>query len=226
MPPILVTRDLRRIGPVVIVVVGLHAALLATPVRSVSSNHLPHAAGPLQVRMLGAAPLVDTQKTTLADATPRANDFASQVAPPAVEPRPPAVPAPPAEPQLRVAPAAVSPPLPAFGLVVPGVDRDDDYYPRAMLTLAPSPFEAILIDYPAIENDQGHYSSELTLFIDETGRVLRVRVEGAALPRALEEAARNAFIDARFRAGEAEGLAVKSRIRVEVVFDNRPPGGV
>ena len=90
--------------------------------------------------------------------------------------------------------------------------------------MAPAAVDAIVIDYPPIADDSGHHVSELSLFIDEAGRVTRVRVEGPALPSALEQAARAAFVAARFRPGEVDGRAVKSRIRVEVVFDARPPG--
>ncbi len=64
----------------------------------------------------------------------------------------------------------------------------------------------------------------MTLFIDETGAVVRVRCEGNTLPPAFEEAARNAFMNVRFRPGElADHGAVKSRIRVEVVFEAGEP---
>ena len=94
--------------------------------------------------------------------------------------------------------------MPKFGLVLPGIHSDGDYYPRALLSKAPSPLDAVAIDYPLIENDSGYHVSELTLFIDETGRVARVRVDGASLPAALEAAARQAFASAQFRAGEVE----------------------
>ncbi len=127
-------------------------------------------------------------------------------------------------PAADAAPARASPPQPAFGLVTAAGESDADYYPRADLSLAPAPLDAIVIDYPPIADDSGHHVSELSLFIDEAGRVTRVRVDGEALPPALEQAARAAFMSARFRPGEVEGRAVKSRIRIEVVFDIRPPG--
>jgi uncharacterized protein (DUF934 family) len=120
-----------------------------------------------------------------------------------------------------VGPVAVTPALPPISMVVPGVDSDDDYYPRQSLARVPTAVDAVLIDYPAFADDRGYYRSELMLFIDEGGRVARMRVDGDVLPPALELAARNAFMNARFRAGEADGHPVKSRIRVEVVFDSR-----
>lgn len=95
-----------------------------------------------------------------------------------------------------------------------------DYLPRPLLDRAPVAAGPIAIDYPPIAGDAGHYRAVLALFIDETGRVRRVRAEGHALPAPLEKAARSAFLDARFRPGEVEGRAVRSLIRVEVSFDH------
>lgn len=171
--------------------------MLAAPVESI--EHARRTATSVQEIRAVAAPAFE-----------RTLQLESLVAEAAVEPHPVEI------------PAAVTPPLEAFGLVVPGIDSDDDYFPRAMLTVVPTPMEPVLIAYPVIEQDSGRHSSELTLFIDETGRVARVRVDGNELPPAMEEAARNAFINARFRSGELDGRAVKSRIRIEVVFDSRP----
>jgi TonB family protein len=213
----------RRMAPVVLAVIGLHAALLAIPVRSGGAGPATSLARALQVRMV-SPPVVEPI------ATPQSSSERPFIDPqsiaPAPSPRPDQAaaelqPTPPAE-LVAAAPASASLPLPTIGLVLPGIDSDDDYAPRALLTLPPTPIDTVVIDYPPIADDHGLHASELTLFIDEAGRVARVRVEGAALPAALEEAARRAFLNARFRAGEVSGQAVKSRIRIEVVFDSRP----
>jgi periplasmic protein TonB len=208
--------------PVVLIVVGLHGALLAVPVRSMGSN-TGAVAGALQVRMLMAPAPVPAADAEGPPAGPRWSDARSDTQ----RAEPLAAPTDPADAGAQTATAetaSASPPLPAISLAMAGIDSDGDYFPRAQLTLAPAPLASVVIDYPASENDPRRYHSELTLFIDETGRVVRVRVDGAALPPAFEEAARRAFTSARFHAGEADGRAVKSRIRVEVDFDNRPPG--
>jgi len=95
---------------------------------------------------------------------------------------------------------------------------------RSLLAVPPTPLAPVIIAYPDVPGMAERYSGELTLFIDETGAVVRVRVERNALPPALEEAARNAFMSVRFRPGElTEHGAVKSRIRVEVVFEGGAP---
>jgi len=214
--------DWPRIAPVVILVVALHAALLAVPVRSTRPQGAAPVGAQLLVRTLTAPPVqaaaaeadqAPSSATQATVPTPAPTDVAAAAAPPnnlstATQP--------------AGASASTSPPMPKFGLVLPGIDSDGDYYPRAMLSQAPSPLDAVVIDYPLIENDSGHHVGELTLFIDESGRVARLRVDGASLPAALEAAARRAFGGAQFRAGEVDGRAVKSQIRIEVVFDNRP----
>ncbi len=225
MDLIAINRDLRRMLPLAVLVVGLHAALLAVPVRSARGDPALAPVGQMQVRLISspaqALPAPSWEPYAERALAPTAAPATSPPAPPeavaaiAAEVQPPAAPG---------APASVSPPAPAFSLVAPAGDRDSDYFPRALLSQAPSPLEPVLIDYPPIANDRGRHVSELTLFIDEAGHVARVRVDGPALPPALEDAARRAFLGARFRPGQAEGRAVKAQIRVEVVFDNGAPG--
>jgi hypothetical protein len=172
------------------------------------------------------APAAEEALATPVVAVEQPSDHVASVPLPAPMPPTPVDATPAPTPQIEAAPiaepASATPPLPAIGLVLPGADRDDDFYPRSMLSLAPSPIDMIVIDYPPISNDKGRYVGEATLFIDESGRVVRMRFEGSALPAALEEAARSAFTNARFRAGEADGRNVKSQIRIEVAFDSRP----
>ncbi len=92
-----------------------------------------------------------------------------------------------------------------------------------MLSVAPVPVSVVVIPFPEVEGPAERYVTRLLLFIDEFGKVVRVRVDGPSLPQALEEAARNAFLNARFSPGQVDGLAVRSRIRVEVTFEAANP---
>lgn len=91
-----------------------------------------------------------------------------------------------------------------------------------MLTAAPQPASRVIVPFPEQVAEPGRYATTLALFIDEGGVVRRVRIDGTALPKALEEAARDTFLQTHFRPGEVNGQAVKSLIRIEVVFDNTP----
>jgi protein TonB len=98
------------------------------------------------------------------------------------------------------------------------------YVPRPLLSIAPQPEIPVVIPAPSSSPGTGRligrYSGVLALYIDEQGRVRRIEAEPPALPESMERAARAAFLSARFSPGQMDGRAVKSRIRVEVVFDD------
>jgi hypothetical protein len=114
------------------------------------------------------------------------------------------------------------PPSSPFSVFTSRVLAEADYFDRDQLTVGPSPKAEVLIDYPPVDGLSGSHMSELSLFIDEGGRVVRVRVDGPDLPAALEEAARTAFLAAQFSPGQVDGLPVRSRLRVEVSFVATP----
>lgn len=207
-----------RFGVCVALVVGLHAGLLALPVRS----SVPKAVvSVMQVRLLPRAafpialPIGQAQQAAAAKtASPTDETLVASRSPgPTFEPEPEAD-APDegliAEPAAPVAPA----------VFFPRIDPDEGFLPRSMLSETPSPTGPVILDFPEFNGEQARYVSELLLFIDEFGQVVRVRVDGPELPPELEEAARSAFLAARFEAGQIEGRAVRSRIRVEVSFDS------
>ena len=212
-----------RIGPLAVLVAALHVAVLTMPAHS--ARPIGAAPGPaqLQVRVVPVPPrastpvvslaILSTVANTASPSTVRTLEATSLVADVATA--------------IESAPAlaieAQAPLEPLFGIAMPGIESDDDYFPRSALSRAPWPVDTVLIDYPSLEKDAGYYRGELTLFIDERGHVARVRVEGE-LPPMLETAARNAFLSGRFQAGELDGRAVKSRIRIEVVFDSGQVG--
>jgi hypothetical protein len=98
--------------------------------------------------------------------------------------------------------------------------EDDAFLARSLLSLPPQPTVPVIVPTPEFVSAGDHFRGELTLFIDESGTVVRVKPEDDGLPPALEDVARRAFMTVRFAPGELADLgAVKSRIRVEVVFD-------
>ena len=107
-----------------------------------------------------------------------------------------------------------------------GAAPADGYVPRPQLSIAPEPAIPVVIATPPATAGTGRfigrYSGVLVLYIDEQGRVRRIEAEPPVLPEAMERAAREAFLGARFSPGQVDGHVVKSRIRVEVVFDDGP----
>jgi hypothetical protein len=78
----------------------------------------------------------------------------------------------------------------------------------------------VLLQWPPNWPLRRTYTAVLKLYLDESGRVERVEPDGdAVLPEPLFESARDAFLAAEFSAGQLNGQAVKSWIRVEVSFE-------
>jgi periplasmic protein TonB len=203
-----------------VLVVSLHAAMLSVPVRNEAGAESPPGSvgsRPTSVRMLT---MPDRPFVVEASLPGRVQSSA---------PLPPdaaAVPSSQADmvdgdrfaPKATAA-ATASPPVRGVAFRLPGVLGDDDFFARSALDIGPYPAQPVLIDYPTVAAGSGTHVSELSLFIDESGKVVRIRVDGPALPAAMEEAARLAFMGAAFSPGQVDGLPVRSRIRVEVVFE-------
>ena len=101
---------------------------------------------------------------------------------------------------------------------------DEDYVDPRRLTVRPSPVgDVVLPELPASDLKTA-LKAVMTLFIDDTGRVVRIRVESSNLPVDAEVAIRQVFMQAPFRPGAIDGRAVKSRMRIEVGFDAAAPG--
>ncbi|MBC7699090.1 energy transducer TonB [Aquabacterium sp.] len=200
-------------------VVVMHAAALAlmvssSPAQPVHPN--PKSAGGI---------------TMQARLSPRT--AAPAVAPPTIpnaEPPAPAAqaiveaPEPPTDTLEPTAPAADEPTVVSAEGALPSTvdDQGDDYLPRPLLSTPPRSSTPVIVPFPEQIKEPGRYTTILALFIDENGVVRRVRIDGPSLPKALEDAARDSFLQAHFRPGEVQGQQVKSLIRVEVVFDNTP----
>lgn len=121
---------------------------------------------------------------------------------------------------------------PSYDAAGPSAEASTDsdaftgYARRHMLDRGPQPLGIVQIGYPPGVAPGQIHRGRLTLFIDEAGAVRKVMVVAAhgaadALPPPFVEAAREAFLLARFAPGERLGVAVKSRIDIEVSFDGR-----
>ncbi|MBI5927513.1 MAG: hypothetical protein HY836_18155 [Aquabacterium sp.] len=97
-----------------------------------------------------------------------------------------------------------------------------EYIPRPQLSVAPIPRVPILIAPPEGDKEPARRVVVLSLYIDESGHVRHIEADDNDMPPAYVQAARAAFMTATFSPGQLEGQQVKSRTRVEVVFDNTP----
>lgn len=96
----------------------------------------------------------------------------------------------------------------------------NDYVPRPQLSVAPVARAPVLIEAPEGDTQAARHVGVLALYIDETGRVDHIEPVEPRMPLMYERAAQEAFKAATFSPGQMDGQTVKSRIRVEVVFDN------
>jgi protein TonB len=216
--PGLPARQLRALGGALLAALALHAAawIAARPVAG--------------ARPGGAAPPVPTVQVRFVEpprAPVRPPDAPAPSAPAATEAPPAAVVAraPQVESTAAVPPSLAEPPPAAASFAAnPGPDdaagNGPEWMPRSMLSVAPRPLAPVNIPFPPEVSGVLHLRAELSLFIDEDGVVRRVRLDTAPLPAALDEAARGAFLNARFAPGERDGRPVRSWIRVEVAFDS------
>lgn len=114
---------------------------------------------------------------------------------------------------------------PADGLTLAASGGDaspEAYIPRPELSRPPVATAPVMIPPPVGDSEVARRVAVLSLYIDEHGRVHHIVPNEPRLPPMFEAAAREAFQMAQFSPGELHGQAVKSRIRVEVVFDNTP----
>lgn len=94
------------------------------------------------------------------------------------------------------------------------------FLPRHLLTKGPQPQEPVVITYPPELVLPGRVSGRLAILIDERGTVRRVEPLDADIPRAMVDAAQAAFMAVRFTPGMRHEKAVRSRIEVEVTFED------
>ncbi|MDE2593604.1 MAG: energy transducer TonB [Burkholderiales bacterium] len=99
---------------------------------------------------------------------------------------------------------------------------DTLYIPRPELSAPPVPLSPVLVSAPEGPHEVARITGILSLYIDEKGQVHHIVSSGPPMPPEFEEAAKKAFVGLTYRPGMLDGAPVKSRIRVEVVFDNTP----
>ena len=100
-------------------------------------------------------------------------------------------------------------------------DALHSYIPRPLLSRGPAPITSIWLDWPEDGDRTARYQAVLALFIDETGVVQMTRLESGELPAELLERARWVFRSARFWPGELNDQAVRSRLLVELSFEQQ-----
>lgn len=96
------------------------------------------------------------------------------------------------------------------------------YIPRPQLSIAPSALTPIMIEAPLEQREPQRIAGILSIYINESGKVDHIKPSGLEEFPEFEKAALAAFRDMTYTPGQVQGQVVKSRIRIEVVFDNTP----
>jgi len=89
--------------------------------------------------------------------------------------------------------------------VIPVIRRDINLYPDAMSTLQGSGGKIII-----------------GLWIDEFGHVVKSELLESDMPEIYGEAATHAFLQADFQPGKKNGSAVKSKVKVVMIYSSQP----
>jgi len=122
---------------------------------------------------------------------------------------------------VRLSPAVLaSTTLSAGEPAAPADAVDGGYIPRPFLSIAPNALAPVDIPTSPETAVPGRHVGVLALYIDELGRVRRIEAEQPALPEAMERAAREAFMAARFSPG------LRRRIGADPDPRGRVGGGV
>jgi hypothetical protein len=104
----------------------------------------------------------------------------------------------------------------------PPAHAPEVYLPRSALSIAPLSQNIIDIAFPPGLSTPGKHEVTLAIYIDENGHVREVEPLSRGFRQDLFDAARLAFLGARFSPGEVAGRAVKSFIRVTVASEESP----
>lgn len=144
-----------------------------------------------------------------------ATESAADPALPPPDPAPAPAPAPAALPAAATA-SASAPQAPAPS----GDGGGDEFLPRSALTVAPRVRSEVRLDYPTAA-PLGRFRGRVTLFVDETGSVRRMRFEtpDAEFPAVFQDEVRQRFSAATISPGEVDGRPVKAQHVIVVDFD-------
>lgn len=204
--------------------VGAHAALLALWTEPQAGKRQAARRPGVVTVTLQAAPVVSAMSAAMVREADRPAAPHAKAAP-----APARRAAPPVEAEADEAPPPSAPMAAGDGSADPAASLDweasgerDSFVPRPLLSMPPQAVVPVVVAAPEKDVPAGRYAGILSLFIDEQGRVRHIVADEPLLPPALEQAAREAFMSAQFSPGQVDGVAVRSRQRVEVVFDNTP----
>lgn len=211
-----------RFWSLVGVTVLAHGAVLSALHTMGPNARAPVASGPpalvFQTRVLGAA----ASKAAVEPDPPVAAMSAREQPAPHEQPAPPA--AAPAPVPVTMTPAAPTLPSESVAAAAPAASvaavDDAPYLPRGQLTIAPALLGSVNVPFPGEIEGIVDLKVQITLFIDEEGRVRRIRLDAPQqVHPGFERAIRETWGEARFTPGRVHQVPVRSQLRLEVDFE-------
>lgn len=97
-----------------------------------------------------------------------------------------------------------------------------DYLPPSRLSVRPKALAPREVPFPEEITEAVDLRVVVSLFIDETGKVRRVRLDNPAIPPAFAQSIISTFLSTEFTPGKVDAVPVRSLIRVEVGFQGGP----
>lgn len=119
-------------------------------------------------------------------------------------------------------PAAASASAATEGATHAHTPEPTEYWPRKWLSAPPAPVEPTIVPYP--ETPPGGPAQGwviLELFISASGQVEKIEVLSSDAPDEFIESARQTFFQSSFNPGLKDKVAVPSRVKIEVRFEQR-----
>ena len=105
---------------------------------------------------------------------------------------------------------------------IAATNLDEVFIPRPKLSIAPVAQTPVVLPDMDEQIQSGRFAGILALYIDETGHVHHIQPLEPRLPPKLEKSAIDTFMAVQFTPGQLNGNNVKSRIKLEVVFEKTP----
>jgi len=120
----------------------------------------------------------------------------------------------------------VTTPSPPPSVATHGAHQEAPFWRRHEVDQGPIPLHPVVISYPEGVQVVQAVRGVITLYIDEHGVVRRVEPKDQTLAPAMVQAARDAFLQARFQPALRQQAPARVQIDIEVQFDppEAPPG--
>jgi len=97
-----------------------------------------------------------------------------------------------------------------------------DYLPASRLSVPPKALRPREVPFPDEVTESTDVTVLVSLFIDETGKVRRIRLDDPHIPAPFAQSIISTFLSTDFAPGQIDSVPVRSVVRIEVGFQGGP----